>query len=42
MESDLARSRSLGIAEHLVKPLNLDRLVAVLDRLGSAASLEQK
>ncbi len=37
MESDLERSRGLGVAEHLVKPLNLDRLIAVLDRLGSAS-----
>ena len=37
MESDLERSRTLGFAEHLVKPLNLDRLVTVLDRLGSTA-----
>ena len=43
MDSDLERSRSLGIAEHLIKPLNLDRLIAVLDRLGSTAeSVEQK
>ncbi len=42
MESDLERSRKLGFAEHLVKPLNLDRLVSVLDRLGStAATVEQ-
>ena len=43
MDSDLERSRRLGIAEHLIKPLNLDRLIAVLDRLGSTAeSVEQK
>ncbi len=35
MESDLTRSRSLGFAEHFVKPLNLDRLISALDRLGA-------
>jgi two-component system CheB/CheR fusion protein len=35
MESDLERSRSLGLAEHLVKPLSVDRLIAALDRLGA-------
>jgi DNA-binding NarL/FixJ family response regulator len=35
MESDLDRSRGLGFAEHFVKPLNLDRLIAALDRLGA-------
>ena len=34
MEEDVARSRSLGFAEHFVKPLNLSRLIAALDALG--------
>ena len=42
MESDLERSRRLGIAEHLVKPLNLDRLIAVLDRLGSTVATAEQ
>jgi len=35
MEDDVQRSRTLGFAEHLVKPLNLNRLVAALDRLSA-------
>ena len=37
MEEDVQRSRALGFAEHLVKPLNLNRLVAALDRLSTPA-----
>ncbi|HEY1435281.1 MAG TPA: PAS domain S-box protein [Thermoanaerobaculia bacterium] len=33
MEDDIQRSRSLGFAEHFVKPLNFNRLIAALDRL---------
>jgi CheY-like chemotaxis protein len=38
MEQDVARSRSQGFAEHFVKPVNFDRLVDAIDRLGSASS----
>ncbi len=37
MEEDLQRSRDLGFAEHFVKPLNFNRLIAALDRLSSPA-----
>jgi CheY-like chemotaxis protein len=39
MERDIERSRSLGFAEHFVKPLNLTRLIAALDALGPQPSL---
>src|SRR5206468_8589048 len=35
MEEDLRLSRSLGFAEHFVKPINPSRLIAALDALGS-------
>ena len=35
MEEDIARSHSLGFAEHFVKPLNLNRVIAALDSLGA-------
>jgi two-component system CheB/CheR fusion protein len=35
MEEDVLRSRSLGFAEHFVKPINPSRLVDALDALGS-------
>ena len=35
MEEDMQKSRALGFAEHFVKPLNLNRLIAALDRLAS-------
>jgi len=34
MEEDVTRSHSLGFAEHFVKPLNLNRVIASLDALG--------
>jgi two-component system CheB/CheR fusion protein len=34
MERDVARSRSRGFDEHFVKPVNFDRLVAAIERLG--------
>ena len=37
MEEDIARSHALGFAEHFVKPLNLNRVIATLDALGSRA-----
>ena len=36
MEEDIQRSRNLGFAEHFVKPLNFNRLIAALDRLSTA------
>ncbi len=35
MEEDIARSHALGFAEHFVKPLNLNRVIAALDALGA-------
>ena len=34
MEEDIARSHAIGFAEHFVKPLNLNRVIAALDQLG--------
>ena len=36
MEEDIQRSRTLGFAEHFVKPLNFNRLIVALDRLALA------
>jgi two-component system CheB/CheR fusion protein len=38
MERDLARSRSQGFAEHFIKPVNFDRLVEAIERLGAPAA----
>ena len=35
MEQDVAASRANGFAEHFIKPVNLDRLIAAIDRLAS-------
>jgi two-component system CheB/CheR fusion protein len=37
MEQDVARSRARGFSEHFVKPVNFDRLVDAIDRLGAAS-----
>jgi two-component system CheB/CheR fusion protein len=37
MEQDVAASRSNGFAEHFIKPVNLDRLIAAIDRLAGRA-----
>ena len=36
MEQDVAASRANGFAEHFIKPVNLDRLIAAIDRLAGA------
>ncbi len=33
MEQDVERSLAMGVSEHLVKPLNFNRLIAAIDRL---------
>ncbi len=35
MEQDVAASRANGFAEHFIKPVNLDRLIAAIDRLAA-------
>jgi nitrogen-specific signal transduction histidine kinase/ActR/RegA family two-component response regulator len=35
MEQDVAASRANGFAEHFIKPVNLERLIAAIDRLAS-------
>ncbi|HEY2797461.1 MAG TPA: CHASE3 domain-containing protein [Thermoanaerobaculia bacterium] len=37
MEQDVAASRSNGFAEHFIKPVSLDRLIAAIDRLAGRA-----
>jgi len=37
-EEDIRQSREAGFAEHLVKPLEMDRLRAVIDRVANAES----
>ncbi len=35
MEQDVAASRANGFAEHFIKPVNFDRLIAAIDRLAA-------
>ena len=37
MEQDVAASRANGFAEHFIKPVDFDRLIAAIDRLASRA-----
>jgi len=37
MEQDVAASRANGFAEHFIKPVNFDRLIAAIDRLASVS-----
>jgi signal transduction histidine kinase/ActR/RegA family two-component response regulator len=39
MERDMQRSRDAGFSEHLVKPINLEQLEAVIRRVAGAAAL---
>jgi len=36
MEADLAKTREAGFDEHLIKPVAMDRLKEIIQRLGSA------
>jgi CheY-like chemotaxis protein len=38
MEEDLAKSRAAGFSEHLIKPINIERLDALLAKLFSSAA----
>ena len=38
MEDDLEKSRAVGFTEHLIKPINIDRLQATLREIAQKAS----
>ena len=40
MEEDVERSLAAGFVEHLTKPINVDQLQAVLDRVTSSVSAQ--